>query len=289
MIRSMTGYGRGEADIQGMRWVVEVKSVNHRFLDVKSKLPPELFALDIEFNRVVQEKCARGRFEILVTREAAAAGSGGINRAALVHYLNQLRDLRLDLDIEGPITLGTLLSLPDVVQKEREPLDEDRQRALIALLGTALQGLNAMRAKEGEATRADMKPRIEAMRAVSEDIRARGPQLNQALRDRLSARLKELLGTTQVDASRLEQELAFLADRSDVTEELVRLGIHIKQFLAYLDDSEPVGRKMDFLLQEMNREVNTLGSKIADADVAQLVVNLKSELEKVREQVQNVE
>lgn len=285
----MTGYGRGEAATPAGRWIVEMKSVNHRFLDVKAKVPSEFFGLDIEFSRIVQEQCSRGRFEIQVSREGGDSAAGGINRAALIQYLDELRALRQDLDIEGPVSLDTLLTLPHVVVEEGKKAGEDTSKALLDALRTALAALNKMRAKEGESILQDLRNRVERILSVAADIEGRIPQLNAALRERLSLRLKELLQGAPVDQQRLEQELAFLAERSDVTEELVRLNIHGKQFLAYLNEKEPVGRKMDFLLQEMNREINTLGSKIGDADVAQLVVNLKSELEKIREQVQNVE
>jgi uncharacterized protein (TIGR00255 family) len=285
----MTGYGRGEADTPAGRWIVEMKSVNHRYLDVKAKLPSEFFGLDIEFTRIVQEQCSRGRFEVLVSREAGETTGGGINRAAVVHYLEELRTLRQELDIEGGVTLSTLLTLPNVVVEEGPKGGEETEKALLDALRTALGALNKMRAKEGDSIRADLQTRVERILAVAADIEKRIPQLTTALRDKLQGRVQELLQGSMVDSQRLEQEVAFLAERSDVTEELVRLNIHGKQFLAYLSEKEPVGRKMDFLLQEMNREINTLGSKIGDADVAQLVVNLKSELEKIREQVQNVE
>lgn len=285
----MTGYGRGEAETPAGRWTVEIKSVNHRFLDVKVKLPSVFFALDLEFNRIVQESCSRGRFEILVSREGGDDSAGGINRDAVIHYLEDLRHLRQDLDIEGAVTLDTLLALPNVVREQSAKPGPETQDALLGVLRTALKALNAMRDKEGAAIHADMRARVEKLLAVAAEIESRVPRLNAALRDRLLGRLNELLQGTSVDQQRVEQEVAFLAERSDVTEELVRLNIHGKQFLSFLDEKEPVGRKMDFLLQEMNREVNTLGSKIGDAEVAQLVVHLKSELEKIREQVQNVE
>lgn len=289
MIRSMTGYGRGEQETPQGRYIVEVKSVNHRFLDVKSKVPAEFFALDVEIGRLVQESCSRGRFEVLVTRDGGTAGVSGISRAAVVHYLDELRQLRQELDIEGSVSLDTLLNLPNVVVDETTRASDEGRDAALKALRAALDALNAMRAKEGSAIECDLKGRVEQIVTAAAGIEGKIPQLNAALRDRMLQRMNELLQGATLDKQRLEQEVAFLTERSDVTEEIVRLNIHAKQFLAFLSDKEPVGRKMDFLLQEMNREVNTLGSKIGDADVAQIVVNLKSELEKIREQVQNVE
>jgi uncharacterized protein (TIGR00255 family) len=289
MIRSMTGYGRGEHESPSGRYIVEVKSVNHRFLDVKTKVPSEFFALDVEVGRIVQESCARGRFEILVSREGGAAGVGSISRAAIIHYLDQLRGLRQELDIEGHVTLDTLLTLPNVVVDETTRASDEGREAALKALRAALGALNAMRVKEGAAIEKDLLARVEHIVRVAAEVEAKIPELNAALRDRMLLRMNELLQGAPLDKQRVEQEVAFLAERSDVTEEIVRLNIHAKQFRSFLADQEPVGRKMDFLLQEMNREVNTLGSKIADAAVAQLVVNIKSELEKIREQVQNVE
>ncbi len=289
MIRSMTGYGRGEADAEGEGFLVEAKSVNHRFLDVRSKLPSEMFSLDLDVNRLVQDRFARGRFEILVTRTARAAGGSSINRETLLRYLDELRNLRGELDVEGAVTFDTLLTLPGVIEEAGRRTSDAARDAVLRAVGQALEALKAMREREGAQLGSDLRARVERILEVSGGIEQRIPQLNQALHDRLRTRLKELLDEARLDAGRVEQEAAFLVERSDVTEELVRLGIHCRQFLAYLDEREPVGRKMDFLLQEMNREINTLGSKIADADIARSVVDMKSELERVREQVQNVE
>jgi uncharacterized protein (TIGR00255 family) len=289
MIRSMTGYGRGEAAISGGSWVVEVKSVNHRFLDVRTKLPSDLFALDLQVNRMLQDRFSRGRFEVLFNREASGSRRNAVNREALAQYLQDLRALGAELKIPGEVTLDTLLKLPDVIQDSAPRMGEEAHATLLEALGQALTALQQMREQEGKAVSADLRERMERILKVSKTIDGQVPALNKALHARLIGRLEELVAGVALDAGRVEQEVAFLIERSDVTEELVRLGIHVRQFIAYLDESEPVGRKLDFLIQEINREVNTLGSKIGDAEVAQLVVNMKSELEKVREQVQNVE
>lgn len=289
MIRSMTGYGRGEAETSAGRWVAEIKSVNHRFLDIKTKLPSELFGSDIEIQRRIQSRCSRGRFEVLVILERHDAKLPIINKAVLEGYLRQLRHLQTELQLDGRLTLETLLALPEVVQEVQPSTLVDGQQAALAALDRALESLHAMREREGQAMYEDLKTRITKVLNLCTAVEQKVPLLNALLRERLLARLRELSQGVALDPQRVEQEAAILVERSDVTEELVRLGIHARQFLAFLEEHEPVGRKMDFLIQEMNREVNTLGAKVADAEVAQSVVGLKSELEKIREQVQNVE
>ncbi len=289
MIRSMTGYGRGEAEASGERWMVEAKSVNHRYLDVRTKSPGELFGFDLEAQRAVQERFGRGRFEILISRESSTAGTTALRRDVMVQYLNELRELRNEFDFEGQITVDSVLGLPGVIDEKQAGVDESGLAVLRKALGAALDNLEAMRKREGESIEKDLRMRVERILSTATEVEGRVPALNAQLHDRLVGRLKDLVEGISLDAARVEQEVAFLVERSDVTEELVRLGIHTRQFLAFLEEKEPVGRKMDFLIQEMNREINTLGSKIGDAEVAQMVVLMKSELEKVREQVQNVE
>ena len=289
MIRSMTGYGRGEASVGPTRWTVEAKSVNHRFLDVRSRLPAELFGGDIEVQRVIQERFSRGRFEVNVSRETDQLERSVIHRGRFAQYLSTLQELKNEYGIEESIGFQTLLSLPGVLEETSKGAEEGARDAMQEALAAALQGVEEMRRREGEAIAADLRRRIERILEISADVDQRLPALNEQIRERLRTRLEELAQGVTLDAQRLEQEVVYLIERADVTEEVVRLGIHGREFLAFLDQTKPVGRKMDFLIQEINREVNTLGSKIGDPDVAKLVVEMKSELEKIREQVQNVE
>ena len=289
MIRSMTGYGRGEASVGPTRWTVEAKSVNHRFLDVRSRLPSELFGADIEVQRVIQARFNRGRFEVTVTRETDQEERSVVHRGRFEQYLSALRELKGDFGIEAPIGVDTILGLPGVLEETGRGESEGARDAMQEALSAALKGVEEMRAREGEAIALDLRTRIETILSISGDIEKRLPALNEQIRERMRTRIEELAQGIAVDGQRLEQEVVFLIERADVTEEIVRLGIHGREFLAFLEQDKPVGRKMDFLIQEINREVNTLGAKIGDAEVARWVVEMKSELEKVREQVQNVE
>jgi uncharacterized protein (TIGR00255 family) len=293
MLKSMTGFGRGEWKARSYHYTVEVRSVNHRYLEVRARLPRRLAVLEPLVQREVERHCARGRVDVGVTEREVVARPRAlrVDHALAAEYLRALRGLQGELGLPGEVSVELLGGLPDVLAVE-EPAEEDAGAAweeLRAALEVALGALQAMRASEGQALVRELGTRLaEAEEAVAR-ARRRAPEVVAAHRERLTQRIAALLDGRPVDSGRLEQEVALLADRSDVTEECARLESHLDQFRAILDGPGPHGRRLDFLCQEIHREANTLGAKANDAALAQVVVALKTEVEKLREQVQNVE
>jgi len=293
MLSSMTGYGRGEAVGGGCRLTVELKAVNHRFLEVVWRLPRILAPLEDGLRRMVQARVLRGRVEGYVT-----VGDGGektlapltvrVDKALAAAYDKALRELKEICGLTGETELSILAALPGVLVTEEAPVEA---RALWPALeracGEALDGLIAMRRAEGDAHARDLAARLESLAVLNGRIRARSPLVVDEFRARLTARLAQV--APGVDDTRLAAEVVLLAERSDIQEETVRLDSHVQQAVACLGTDEPVGRKLDFLLQEMQREVNTIASKAADVTIGRLVVEAKGEIEKMREQVQNIE
>jgi uncharacterized protein (TIGR00255 family) len=287
----MTGFGVGDAPLGDGRVVVELRALNHRFLDVRVRLPEELLDQSFFIEQQARESLARGRFDIGVRLEGAALPPPrfSVERArALYRGLAQLRD-ELAPGTELPIT--ALTGMPDLVTNPTTADAEGARTALKAAFDAALLRLDEMRRQEGEALLRELSARLASARKLRATISLRGPEMLDGYRTRLRERLDRLLSESglQVDAGRLEAEIVILADRSDVTEELVRLDSHFDQFTRLLNADGPVGRRLDFLLQEIGRESNTIGAKSQDAPIAHLVVEMKAELERIREQVQNVE
>jgi uncharacterized protein (TIGR00255 family) len=290
-MRSMTGFGMGEAPLGDGRASLELRALNHRFLEVRVRLPNELLDQAFFVEQLARERLSRGRFDIGVRLEGAAlpAPRFSTERArALFHGLSQLRD-ELAPGTELPIT--ALTALPELVTAPTAADSENVRTALKQAFDGAITRLNEMRGREGAALREELRARLESARRLRSKIAARGSEVLDSYRARLRDKVERLLVDpgVPVDAGRLELEVALLADRSDVTEELVRLDSHFEQFLRLLDEDVPVGRRLDFLLQEIGRESNTIGAKSQDAPLAHLVVEMKAELERIREQVQNVE
>lgn len=292
MVHSMTGFGRGEAEAAGRRFVAEVRSVNARFLEAAVRLPQPDAALEDRLRRLVRERVARGRVEVTVTATGAAAVHPVVDRALVLSYHNLLKDLAESLEIDYEFDLEDMVQLPGVLRLEEAADDREAARAaVVSAVGAALDGLAAMREAEGVRLAADMLDRLARLEELAEVIAGRGPAAVAACRERLSVRLAELLAPGQVDESRLAMEVALLAERADITEELVRLRSHLAEGRRLLRDGGPdgVGRQFEFLLQEMHRELNTIGAKGADLAIARAVLQAKGELEKLREQAQNVE
>jgi uncharacterized protein (TIGR00255 family) len=290
-MRSMTGFGVGDAPLGDGRVVVELRALNHRFLDVRVRLPEELLDQNFFIEQLARESLARGRFDIGVRLEGAALPPPlfSVERArALYRGLAQLRD-ELAPGTELPVT--ALTGMPDLVTNPTTADSEGARTALKAAFEAALVRLDEMRRQEGDALMRELSTRLASARKLRATISLRGPEMLDGYRTRLRERLDRLLSESgvQVDAGRLEAEIVILADRSDVTEELVRLDSHFDQFTRLLNADGPVGRRLDFLLQEIGRESNTIGAKSQDAPIAHLVVEMKAELERIREQVQNVE
>jgi uncharacterized protein (TIGR00255 family) len=291
MIRSMTGFGAARGASGGEELDVEVRSVNHKFCEVKVRTPRELAALEIEAGRIVKERLARGGVEVAIRRPGGSSGlAPRIDLALAESYARALRELQARLGLPGALTLADVVAADGVVRLEERSVDLDAAReALRRALSAALDALVQMRVREGEALARDLAARLELVEAAVGKVEALGPPALEHHRARLAERVQELARGVTVDPARLEQEIVLLADRTDVTEEVTRLRSHVAQVRALLGLAEPAGRKLDFLVQEMHREVNTIGSKSQSAEIAAVVVSMKAEIERMREQVQNVE
>ena len=292
MIRSMTGFGRRQAPWQDGSVTVEMRSVNHRFLEIACRLPRPLSPLEDSFKKAIQQRCTRGRIDITVTVQAGKGRAENVilDQSLAKQYHQALRTLKKSLKLSGSIDLALMAGLRDVLSVSDQPT-EDPKLAKIAqqLTVEALADLEGMRTREGKALAEDMSARIQTIRGHKTLVAARTPLLAQEIFDKMKGRVEKLLGSEIPDPSRLYQELAVYADRGDITEEIVRLDSHMIQFEQTLNRADSVGKTLDFLLQEIGREVNTIGSKANDAEIAGHVVQMKTELERIREQVQNVE
>ncbi|HET9575001.1 MAG TPA: YicC/YloC family endoribonuclease, partial [Nitrospira sp.] len=292
MIRSMTGFGRKQAPWQDGSVTVEVRSVNHRFLEVACRLPRALAALEDLFKKAVQQRCSRGRIDMTVMIQGGKGRAGSVNldQALAKQYHQVLRTLKHSLKLTGSIDVALIAGLRDVVSVSDQPPEDPKLAKLVHKLATlAIDDLHNMRLKEGVALAKDMQGRIQSMKDHRSAVASRSPKVVQETFERMKQRIEKLLGTEPPDIPRLHQELALYADRGDITEEIVRLDSHMIQFEQQLNRAESVGKTLDFLLQEMGREINTIGSKANDAEIAAHVIQMKAELERIREQVQNVE
>lgn len=294
MVRSMTGYGRAEAVLDGQKFSVEVKSLNHRFLEISLRLPAMLSALEMEIKKKIAELLLRGKIDVTIRREAQGDAENGhalvLNLPLARNYFAVLSQLKQSLDLKDEISLEMIASQKDVFLTAESPQDmASLWKGLMLILDEALAGMMEMRRREGESLSQDLSARLEVMEKRLNGIEEMAPQVVLEYQKRLSERVRELTGGLVVDETRLSQEVAILAEKSDITEEIVRLRSHLGQFLEMLDGEEAIGRKVDFLIQEMNREVNTIGSKSSDAHISRQVIEMKSELAKLREQVQNLE
>ncbi len=289
---SMTGYGRGTASLDGRELTIELKSVNNRFLDIGMKLPRQLSFLEDGLRKLLNDALSRGHVDVFVNYRnlRSDAKTVRVDEALLQAYLTSARESAKALGLDDDLTLSKALTLPDVTTIL--PADEDQQ-ALAELGRTAMtmaiDGLKAMRFKEGERLKQDLSARMDTMTGYAAAIERRAPAVAEEYRTKLTARIEELLGETEVDRARLATEVAIFADRAAIDEEIVRLNTHLAHFKELLEADEPVGRKMDFLVQEMNRECNTIGSKANDAELTSIVLLSKAEIEKLREQIQNIE
>lgn len=292
MTKSMTGYGKAETGTGDGKLTVEIRSVNHRYGEVSVKLPRAFLPLETEIRRRIADRLKRGKIDVFVQFETAtgSAQAPQVNLPLAKAYHDAFVGIRQALGMGEPVSLGLIAAQRDVLVSQETTPDLDRIATdLYAVLDSALESLEDMRLREGEALAAEISGRLATVTGLVQQVANRAPVAVAGNMERLRERISRLLGETPLDEARLAQETAIMADRMDITEELVRLQSHFRQFSATLALAEPVGRKLDFLLQEMNREVNTIGSKANDGEIATLVVDLKAELEKVREQVQNIE
>lgn len=292
MIKSMTGYGKGEAAVGQGRFTVELRSVNHRYGEVSVRMPRGFLALENDVKKALAASLKRGKIDAYVQWEETGGGEAlpQVDLALARGYAGLVRRLAAELELGGEIPLQLILSQKGVLRDAAvAPEENEYLPPLMAAVQGAVAAIEVMRCREGEALAADLAARRAQVAQWVAAIRERAPQVVGEYRQKLKARLDQLLEGVEPDSQRLAQEVALMADRCDVTEELVRLMSHFDQFDGALDSLEPVGRKLDFLMQEMNREVNTIGSKSSDAEITSLVIRIKAEMEKMREQVQNVE
>ena len=302
MVRSMSGHGRGEASSGTAQVTVEVRTVNHRFCHISLRFPSDLQAFEDCSKRAIQERVRRGKVDLTVSIYGASNDGARIDTSVASQYLDEIRRLAAALDIPEEVDAATLVTLPGVVTdgsgRARPAItsgDDEASAAVGVLLDEALtralDGLEAIRAAEGVHLAGDLRTRLATMADAVSVIEQAAAGMVPRVRDQLTERIAELLGDGggEVDSDRLQQEVVFYADRADITEEIVRLQSHLAKLDGLLSSDESVGRTLEFVIQEVHRELNTIGSKARDAVIADTVVELKSELERVREQVQNLE
>ena len=291
-MHSMTGYGRAFVEVDGRQMTVEVKSVNHRFLDISFRMPRNLMFLEDAARKAIGAKLSRGHVDVFITYRnlRTDARAVQVDEALFSAYADALSRLgALSGDLRDDRTLMSVARMPDVMVVTEAEEDQEAVKALLAAaLEEALEQLKAMRAREGEAIRADLSARVDAIERMTAAVEERYPATVEEYTQRLRAAVEELVGSN-VDESRLLMEVAVMADRSAIAEETVRLHSHVTQLRALFDSAEPIGRRVDFIVQELNREVNTISSKSQDIPITRLTVDMKAEIEKLREQVQNIE
>lgn len=296
MLRSMTGYGRGEAVAEGLRLTAELRSVNHRFCELSARLPRALAAYEAEARKIVQEKMTRGKLSLVVTwgndgeETEEPGGTLTLDRRTAERYLQLLNEAKSAYQLKGDLDVNVFAALSNVfVWQETARDPEFYVKLLRTVVEQATADLLRMKEQEGEHLKRDFEERLEALRSRVAVVRERAPQRVRETFEKTRERVKTLLEGFELPEERVVQEIALLSDRLDCTEECVRLEAHCAQFRRYLNEESTPGRKLNFLLQEMNREINTIGSKSNDFAIVEQVVEVKEELERIREQVQNIE
>ena len=292
MIKSMTGYGRAEAALNGHAVVVELRSVNNRYLDCNVRIPRVYACAEEAVLSEVKAEVSRGKVDVLVSVDALGgeAVSVTLNQSVAAGYLRALEEMSQLYGLKNDVSLSLLSRFPDVFRVEKVPEDlEQLTQDVRTVAAAAVADFNAMREREGGRLAEDLLSRLDTLERLTSQVEARSPETVEAYRQRLTARIQEVLEEKQIDESRILTEAAIYADKVSVAEETVRLHSHIAQFRDMVAAGGVIGRKLDFLIQEMNRETNTTGSKCNDLELSTVVVEMKAELEKIREQVQNVE
>ena len=292
MLRSMTGFGRAQSVLHGRELLVEIRAVNHRYFEFSSRIPRAYGYLEEKLKALLQSRISRGKVEVSVTINCVSRKDVqvSINQGVAEGYLNALREANAALGLRDDLVLSTLLRFPDVFTVQKLEDDETEVWTDVSQVAeAALDRFVSMREAEGKRLHADIGGKLTTVESFVYEIEQIAPNLAERYRERLYGKLTELLQDRNVDEQRILTEAAVFSEKVAVDEETVRLHSHIAQFHALLEAQEAVGRKLDFLVQEMNREVNTIGSKAQDLRITQIVVNLKSEIEKIREQIQNIE
>ena len=292
MIKSMTGYGSAKGTVEGLQITVELKSVNNRYLDASVRLPRSFLFAEDAVKSAVQKHISRGKVDVFVSVDASEAGEMNVkvNEALLRGYLEAFKHIAEEYSLPNDATALAVSRFPDVLTVEKKDLDADAiSEGILEITERALTDFDAMREREGAKLRDDVLNRLETIDALVSAVEKASPETVSAYRARLEAKMAEVLGTAGIDESRILAEAAIFADHIAVDEETVRLRSHMSQLRTMVNGNSPTGRKIDFLIQEFNREANTIGSKCQNSDIAHTVVDLKSEIEKIREQIQNIE
>ncbi len=292
MIKSMTGYGRATASVGGKNVTCEVKSVNQRYFDCTVKLPRVYGYLEEPIKKRLQEEISRGKVEVYLSVDFSESDNVevAVNTPVLEAYLAAFRKMEEELGVENDVKASHIARIPDIFTVRKTEEDEEQVKSeIFPVLEEAIKSFSAFRTFEGQKMFEDIASRITTIRHYKETVEERNPQLVDVYRTKLEERIKELLAGAAIDENRILTECAIYADKTAVAEETVRLESHLQQLYDLISSDIPVGRKLDFLLQEMNREVNTTGSKVNDTALTECVVNMKCELEKIREQIQNIE
>ncbi len=293
MIKSMTGFGRSESNIQGIKLAVEIRTVNHRYHEIMFKMPKDFYIIEDLMRKKIKEYIQRGRVDVFISIEKEESSNQilKVDWNLVNQYIDIIKEFNNRTDFNGSIELRDLLKFPDIINLGYGQIDVELLKSdFLNMIELACNGLTEMRKVEGNNLYLDLSSRIDYLKNLLDGVEKKAPSVVIDYRERLVNRINEWLdGTVEIDESRLLNEVAFFTDKASIDEEITRMKSHFNQLLIILQQSEPVGRKLDFLIQEMNREINTIGSKANDLTLSQLVVEMKSELEKLREQVQNVE
>ena len=292
MVKSMTGYGRAVETVNGREFTVEVRSVNNRYLDCTVKLPRGLSFGEDAVKQAVKAKITRGKVDVFVSvrSEGAQDTTVSLNKPMVEGYIAAMEQMKRDYGLAGDITVAMVAALPEAFLLDKPQVDEEQLlKDFLSVAEKALAAFDTMRRVEGQALEQDLRTRGNTVLSLVEQVEGGSAQTVTDYRLRLENKLKEVLASTSIDESRILTEAAIFADKVAVDEETVRLRSHLNQMNTMLETGEPIGRKLDFLLQEMNREANTIGSKCTDVRLAKVVVEIKAELEKIREQTQNIE
>lgn len=293
-MKSMTGFGRGSAQGDGFSVAVDIKTVNNRFLDVHLRASTDVSAVEAVVRRRIGERLARGRVDVNISLERTGEVSYELNHTLIAGFIHAMREMQREFGLRGEPDINVLARLPGALQASREGVSEEALKGVEVALAEALDGLEAMRAREGAALAAEMSARLDDIERHLPAIESQASAQVENYRARVLKRITELLARqglegVELDQGRLSQEVAYLADRSDITEETARLRSHVAQFRAALDETADTGKRLDFLLQEFNREANTVLSKSTDLAIKDAALAIKAAVEKLREQVQNVE
>ncbi len=293
MLKSMTGYGRSEKQNGLFACKAEIRSVNNRFIEINTRLPKFLAALELPLKKLIKSKCARGSFDLFLSLEKEDASGADLeikpNLGLATQYFKAIKQIKDELGLAGDMPIEALLGVKDIIKTEPLTLDTSQETMILETVEDALSALIKMRQEEGNHLQKDLTERLQGIHQLTRSIQERQPVVLEEYRNRLKEKIKTLTEGMELDETRMAQETALMADRCDISEEITRLGSHLEQFSEFLKKPEPIGRKMEFITQEINRETNTIGSKSVDFQISQNVIEIKSLLEKIREQLQNIE